>query len=107
MKITGEKIEPIVKPMYKLVGIKCDICGRVIDAPSKKDRCECQNNIYKFFEVCSGNYEFGNSQHRDICPDCIGKFVDENLNGKESYQSGYIEIYTRHISYDEITYNYK
>ena len=34
MKVLGEKTEVRVETSYKLAGIKCDVCGKIIEPPS-------------------------------------------------------------------------
>jgi hypothetical protein len=104
MKIPGEKIEVIVNTKHKLIGVKCDVCGRIIEPPSKANRYDWMN--YKYYEVTTGHHDWGNDscesiEQHDICTDCIGKFVTEYLGSKEANRSGYIEIQTEHVYYDE------
>lgn len=44
MKIPGEKKEIVYNTTYELVGVKCDVCGRVIMPPSEDERF--QNRLY-------------------------------------------------------------
>lgn len=104
MKLLGEKIEEIVHTKHKLIGVKCDVCGQIIEPPSKANQYEWMNN--KYYEVTTGHYDWGNDsgesvERHDICANCIGKFVTEYLDSKESRRSGYIEIQTKHVYYDE------
>lgn len=53
MKIPGEKIEVIVNTKHKLIGVKRDVCGRIIEPPSKANRYDWMN--YKYYEVTTGH----------------------------------------------------
>lgn len=107
MKIPGEKIEVIVHTKRKLIGVKCDVCGRIIEPPSKENQYDWINFKYKYYEVTTGHHDWGNDscesiEQYDICTDCIGKFITKYLDNKEGNRSGYIEIQTKHVCYNEI-----
>lgn len=105
MKIPGEKKEVVVRTVYKLAGVKCDVCGRVIDSPTKENRYHRMDDDHKYYSVTTGHNDWGNDscesiEHYDVCPDCINKFVAEYLGDKKGYRSAYIEIQTKHVYYD-------
>lgn len=111
MKIPDEKQkqEVVVKTICKVVGVKCDICGRIIESPSIENRYKWMDDDYKYYAVMTGHKDWGNDscdsiQHRDICPNCINKFVSDYLNDKNAYRSAYIEIETEHVYYDDVMY---
>ena len=88
MKIPGEKKEVVVRTVYKLAGVKCDVCGRVIEPPTKENRYHWMDNDYKYYSVTTGHNDWGNDscesiKHYDVCPDCINKFVAEYLGDKK------------------------
>lgn len=111
MKIPGEKKEVAVKTVYTVSGVKCDVCGRVIKAPSEENRCLWMDDDPKYYSVTTGHNDWGNDScdsidHRDICPDCINKFVAEYLGSKDAYHSAYINIKTEHIYFNNIMYEW-
>ena len=106
MKIPGEKKEVIRSITYEVAGIKCDICGRVIKAPSELDRYNWLDDKYKFYVVATGHNDWGNDscdsiEHYDICPECITKFVSDYLTDMKGYKSAYIEINTMHVYFND------
>lgn len=106
MKIPGEKKEVVVRTAYKLAGVKCDVCGRIINTPSIENRYKWMDDDYKYYLVTTGHNDWGNDscdsiQHKDICPGCITKFVSDYLGDKKTYRSAYIAIETEHVYYDE------
>lgn len=56
-KIKGETIEVIRSKCYKLVGIKCDVCGQIIRPPVKYS--DLLNNENKYFSVTTGHHDWG------------------------------------------------
>jgi hypothetical protein len=74
-------------------GIECDICGKFIKADgdwnSRKDR--------KYCVVRTGHNDWGHDscesvESKDICPECIGKFITDYL--KNGSNTAWIEIET-------------
>ena len=105
MKIPGEKKEIIYKTTYELAGVKCDICGRVIKAPSETDLYNWFYDKYKYYAVTTGHHDWGNDsyesvEHYDICPECMVKFVSEYLNKMRDSETAYIEINTRRVYFN-------
>lgn len=107
MKLKGEKKEVVIANAYKLAGVKCDVCGRVIEPPSVL--YECMENEHKYYDVTTGHTDWDDDsydsvEHHDICPNCINKFVAHYLGNDNAYLSAYIEIETKHVHYDGIVY---
>lgn len=108
MKIPGEKKKIVYRTVCELIGVKCDICGRVIESPSKEDQYNWMDDKYKYYSVVTGHYDWGNDscdsiRYYDICPECITKFVSDYLTDKKGYRSAYINIETKHLYYgDEV-----
>lgn len=78
-----------------LEGITCDACGKVIPASSEYT----QRKNTKYFNVITGHHDWGNDSYesrkrRDICPECINRFVAEYLDSATG--SEYIEIETEY-----------
>ena len=94
--ILSENSEQVVYKTKRIEkGIECDICGKFIEATDKWNR----NDITKYFEVCTGHHDWGNDswesvKNRDVCPDCIEKFVINYL--KNCSGTAHIEIKTTH-----------
>lgn len=106
MKVPGEKIEVTVETHYKLAGIKCDVCGKIIEPPSIEDRYKRMEKSHTYYAVTTGHHDWGNDsvesiQEHDICPDCIEKFVADYLKDENGYRSRYIDIETEHVYYGE------
>lgn len=107
MKIKGAEKEIIRSKSYELDGIRCDICGKIIPAP--KSYIEQLDDKYKYYIITTGHHDWGNDSHesikcRDVCPDCVMKFVQEYLQNKNAYRSAYIEVETEHIHFGEFFY---
>lgn len=106
MKVLGEKTEVRVETSYKLAGIKCDVCGKIIEPPSIEDQYKWMEKPYTYYAVKTGHHDWGNDsiesiEERDICIDCIGKFVTDYLKDENGYRSRYIDIKTEHVYYGE------
>ena len=106
MKIPGEKKKIVYRTVCELAGVKCDICGRVIEPPSEKDRYNWIDDKYKFYLVTTGHNDWGNDscesiRHYDICPECITKFVSDYLNERRDSRTAYIEINTTHVYFND------
>ena len=104
MKIPGERKKIVYRTVCELAGVKCDICGRVIKAPSEQDQYNWLDDKYKFYVVTTGHNDWGNDSFEsvrryDICPECITKFVSDYLADKKGYRSAYIDIETKHLYY--------
>ena len=104
MKIPGERKKIIYRTVCELAGVKCDVCGRVIKAPSEQDQYNWLDDKYKFYVVTTGHNDWGNDSFEsvrqyDICPECITKFVSDYLADKKGYRSAYIDIETKHLYY--------
>lgn len=90
--------EVVYRKTRKLEGIECDICHRELRCPCSEDK-KWVHMYPKYFEVTTGHNDWGNDsidsiEHRDICPECVSKFVScylQEANGTE-----YIEIETKH-----------
>lgn len=107
MKVKGEKKEVVVKTAYELVGVKCDVCGRIIKPPPVG--YEWMKDKYKYYSVTTGHHDWGNDscdsiEDYEICPNCINKFVADYLGNEHASRSAYIEIETEHVYYDDILY---
>lgn len=89
----------------EVTGVKCDICGKVI--PIGKGRYdEC-----KYYDVMTGHADWGNDscesvEHRDICPDCLVRFVDDYFENNE-YKSAYMNVYPGYVLPDIREFNGK
>ena len=83
-KILGDEVKEVVySKKVDLLGIECDACGKTLPLPAK------------YFKVLTGHHDWGvdsceSRKYRDVCPECIDKFVSEYL--KECSDTGYIEI---------------
>lgn len=92
--LSNEAEEVVCKKRRKVLGIKCDKCGKEISP------YQFAGDESKYYRVMTGHHEWGNDscesiEYKDICPECIAKFVDEYLkNGRDS---AYIEIETEHV----------
>lgn len=101
-EVLSEVIEQVYKNKRMLVGIKCDICERLI--PAIKDPVTGRySNLY--YTTTTGHYEWFNDscdsiENHDICPECIDKFVGDYLKSTK-YNSAYIEV-KRHIVYPKV-----
>ena len=63
-------------------GVKCDVCGKFIEA---RNHAPAGENKY---------YSITNSiENRDVCPECINGFVKDYLEN-EPHKTAYIEITT-------------
>ena len=107
MRVKGEKKEVVVKTTYKLAGVKCDVCGHIIEPPTVP--YEWMEDKYKYYNVTTGHNDwdsnsFDSIEHYDICPKCINKFVADYLGNENASLSAYIEIETEHVCYDEVMY---
>lgn len=85
--------EVVVSREYKITGVKCDICERIIPGYMYRD----DKAIY--FRVTTGHNDWGNDscesiEHFDICPECAKKFVTEYL--ENCCDTKYIEIETEY-----------
>lgn len=97
MKIKGKKKEVVTQTMYELDGVKCDVCGRIIEPPSKEKQSQWMNDDYKYYFVTIGHNDWDNSiEHFDICPNCINNFVVDYLSDEDPW-SDYINIKTSHL----------
>ena len=83
-KILCEETKEIVYSAKKeLLGIECDICKKTLPLPTM------------YFTVITGHHDWGTDScesriYRDVCPDCIDKYVNDYL--KDCSDTGYIEI---------------
>lgn len=104
MILKGEEIEVIRSKKFKVAGVKCDICGKIIPIPTGDKKMRWWEPEFRYFEVTTGHRDWGNDsiesiEHRDICSDCIGDFVTDYLLQGEHQRSAYIDIETEH-TYD-------
>ena len=89
--LSVETKEVVYKTVKKLVGIKCDKCGKVILA----DNGEKSSNRY--FEVSTGHRDWGNDSfesvhYYDLCPSCVTDFANEYLESAKG--TAWIDIET-------------
>lgn len=91
-QVLGEEVKKVIyRKAKELVGIKCDICGKVIPV----DERGFKNDECRYFVVTTGHNDWGNDscesiKHYDICPECVGGFVAKYLANAEG--SEYIEV---------------
>jgi len=106
MKIFGKTAEEVVRKKRKVEAIECDICSRIIQADGDYRTVEKR----RYFRVTTGHHDWGNDscesiEHRDICPECINKFVAEYLGESDGRDTKYIDIETDyaypHIVWDD------
>lgn len=106
MRILGKTTEEVIRKKRKVEGIECDICNRIIQADGDYRTVEKR----QYFRVTTGHNDWGNDscesiEHRDICPECINKFVAEYLGKNQNNGSNYINIETDyaypHIVWDD------
>lgn len=91
----------------EITGVRCDICGKVILAgkhPYGEEK-------YKYYNVMTGHADWGNDscesvEHRDICPDCLVRFVDDYFENNE-YKSAYMNVYPGYVLPDIREFNGK
>lgn len=94
--VLSETSEQVVYKTKRIeTGVKCDICGKFIEATEKW----YPGDPTKYYEVSTGHHDWGNDswesiEHKDICPDCIDKFVIEYLETGSG--TAHIEIETAH-----------
>lgn len=93
--LSNEVKEIVYRKTKELVGIKCDICGKLIPV----DKRGYKNDKCKYFEVTTGHNDWGSEscesiEHRDICPECVSGFVAEYLANAEGTE--YIEVETEY-----------
>lgn len=76
-----------------VTGVGCDICKKVIpiDEPKRDNK--------KYFRVTTGHNDWGNDscdsiEYRDICPDCVGKFVTNYLSKADG--TSYLKVETKY-----------
>lgn len=91
---TGKEV--VYKTQRVEKGVKCDICGKFIEA---NDKPLSKNDSRLYYSVSTGHRDWGNDSWEsrkdyDICPECIEKFVGDYLRNCSS--TGYIEIDTEH-----------
>lgn len=90
---SNEPTRTITRQVRMVVGVKCDICGTIID--SKKYR----SKESRYFEVTTGHNDWGHDscesvEKRDVCPECIVKVMTEYINTASG--TDYIEVETSH-----------
>ena len=90
-KILSDGVEKVIKTKRMVTGVKCDICGKVM--PIKRD------NESRYFRVITGHNDWGNEscesiEQKEICPNCIDKFVSKYLQDVEGTE--YINIETEY-----------
>lgn len=94
-RILSDDFKEVVTDRRKeVLGIKCDCCEKNI-LPKRYRRDD-----NKYFIVTTGHHDWGNDsiesiEYKDICPECIGKFVSDYC--KEAEGTEYIDIKTEHI----------
>ena len=82
MKVLGEKTEVRVETSYKLAGIKCDVCGKIIEPPSIEDQYKWMEKPYTYYAVKTG--------HHDWC--ALPGFVDSKNEEKTERNAGYLVV---------------
>lgn len=96
MRIYSASVTSTAYKVTKIVtGVECDVCDKIIRVNDSKRR---------YFEVTTGHHDWGNDscesiKTRDICPDCIDKYVSEYL--RDCSDTGYIEIETCEVYADK------
>lgn len=88
-----------------VVGVKCDICGRIIKAkerPYGDDDC-------KYYDVMTGHRDWGNDscdsiEHHDVCPECLIKVVSKYFTNNE-HDSAYMDIEPEYAGFRTIELN--
>ena len=103
MKILSkESEEVVVRKRKRVIGVKCDICERVIEPTEYKEASS------RYFEVMIGHNDWGNDscdsiKHLDIFPKCIGEFVTKYT--QEVCGSEYLELETTHCYKSDYEYD--
>ena len=102
---TDEHEEMIICKVKKRIGIKCDICGKVIPAIGTDSTLTKDSS--KYYDVITGHNDWHNDsiesvEEHCICSDCIGKFVTNYLLDKEVSDTAYINIDTKYLDVEEI-----
>lgn len=97
-KVYSDEVKEVVyKKKRMITGVGCDICGKLI--PPYEKWTHNEDSLY--FDVMTGHHDWGNDscesiEHRDICPDCIDKFVSDYL--RDCSDTGYLEIEKEFVS---------
>lgn len=92
--LSDETKKVVYKTVKKLVGIKCDKCGKMILTDNK----EKYSNRY--FEVSTGHRDWGNDsvdsiENYDLCASCVGEFATEYLESAKG--TAWIDIETCYV----------
>lgn len=87
-----------------LTAVQCDICKKTINAKSGG----WGNDPDRYYEVTTGHRDWGNDscdsiETRDICPDCIVKFVEEYLDECSNRDTAYLNIESECVYTDKDT----
>lgn len=91
--LSNDGIQTVYRIKKRELGVTCDICGKFIEAVDGWDK-----DAGTYYKVTTGHNSWGNDSCesivcRDVCPDCIHKFVADYLpNG---CNTAYIEIETK------------
>lgn len=86
----------------KLIGIRCDICGKEIEHSDKRLGYRDKSlRAVRYAECYHNHYDWGNDScesydYSDVCLGCLGKWLD----GEEKYLA---ENNTGHISVTMVT----
>lgn len=101
-KLSNESEQIVIKTRRRVIGIECDVCGRLITPTSY-----CMDRS-RYFRVTTGHHDWGNDscesiKHLDICPNCICDFVDKYI--KEIDGTEYLEMRTEYITEGKYKYD--
>lgn len=102
---TDEHEEMIICKVKNRIGIKCDVCGKVIPAVGTDSTLIKDSS--KYFDVVTGHNDWYNDsvesmKEHCICPDCIGKFVTNYLMDKDVSDTAYMNIDSKYLDVKEI-----
>lgn len=96
----------VTSTAYKItrtvIDIECDVCGKIIPVDRWRDQ------ELKYYTITTGHNDWGNDSvdsicTRDVCPDCVLKFIAEFLD--EENETGYLRLETGH-AYPETSTKY-
>lgn len=91
----------VTSTAYKItktvVGIECDICGKIIPVPDEY----CYDHARsRYYEVTTGHHDWGNDsidsiETVDVCPDCVNKYISDYLANVIHSNSAYLKVYNK------------
>lgn len=102
---SDEHEEMIICKVKKRIGIKCDVCGKVIPAIGTDSTSTKEDS--KYYEVITGHnnwdeYSVESVEEHCLCSDCIRNFVTDYLMNKDVSDTPYIEIDAKYLDVEEI-----